>query len=179
MNMTEYDQAIIALYEHPGNNCAKPSNIAGAMLKTSLTNVDRNTSFTVTWSLPDFSAQAVLSCSINAHAHETAVIINFERGAIKIPSPIFCPKEFIVQRHGQVMQEERKSYEYTGGGWHFQADEVARCLRDGKRESSLWGHDKSLLQMEIFDEVTLGLSILEHAIEIIVGSSSGRLFATL
>lgn len=156
-------------------------SIASAMLKTSFTNVDCNTSFTVTWSSPAFSAQAILSCSINTHVHESAVIINCERGAIKIPSPIFCPKEFIIQRFDQVTKEETRSYEYTGGGWHFQADEVARCLRDGKRESDLWGHDKSLLQMEIFDEViSLQLPVhVEHDFEVVIGSSSGRLFAPL
>ncbi len=41
----------------------------------------------------------------------------------------------------------------VGGGWHFQADEVARCIRDGKLESETWGPHKTLLQMEIFDEV--------------------------
>jgi hypothetical protein len=41
----------------------------------------------------------------------------------------------------------------VGGGWHFQADEVARCIREGKLESETWGSDKTLLQMEIFDEV--------------------------
>lgn len=46
-------------------------------------------------------------------------------------------------------------FEYVGGGWHFQADEVARCVRDGKKESALWGHNKSLLEMEIFDEVRI------------------------
>ncbi|KAH0582906.1 hypothetical protein H2248_010807 [Termitomyces sp. 'cryptogamus'] len=54
---------------------------------------------------------------------------------------------------GQIIQEERKVFQYVGGGWHFQADEVARCVRDGKKESALWGHNKSLLEMEIFDEV--------------------------
>lgn len=77
------------------------------------------------------------------------------------------------------MKEERRSYEYTGGGWHFQADEVARCLRNGKRESGLWGHDKSLLQMEIFDEVIPLLVRVKHDIEVIIGSSSGWLFAAL
>lgn len=148
--------AIMALYEHPKNNFAKPSNITGAMLKTSLTGVDCNTSFTVTWASRNFSAQAVLSCSINATAHETGVVIKFERGAIKIPSPIYCPPEFTIQYHGPnnvVVKEERKLYQYIGQGWHFQADEVARCVRVGKKQSSLWGHDKSLLEMEIFDEV--------------------------
>ncbi|KAK2463652.1 hypothetical protein APHAL10511_004403 [Amanita phalloides] len=148
--------AMMALYENRSNNSAKPSNIAGAMLKTSLTNVDCNTSFTLTWSYPNFSAQAILSCSINAHAHQTAVVINFERGTVRIPSPIYCPKEFLIQYYGpenRQVKEERRNYEYFGGGWHFQADEVARCLHEGKRESDSWGHDKSLVQMEIFDEV--------------------------
>jgi len=36
---------------------------------------------------------------------------------------------------------------------HFQADEVARCIRDGKLESEVWSHKKYLLEMNIFDEV--------------------------
>ncbi|KAF8637662.1 hypothetical protein AX17_002730 [Amanita inopinata Kibby_2008] len=148
--------AIMALYEHPRNNFAKPTHIAGSMLKTPLTNVDSNTSFTLTWSSPEFSAQAILTCSINIGPPDYGVIIRFERGAIKIPAPIYCPTEFTIQRFGQkgeLVQEERKIFNYTGKGWHFQADEVARCVRDGKKESSLWSHDKSLLEMEIFDEV--------------------------
>lgn len=54
---------------------------------------------------------------------------------------------------GASVSEEKRVFEYVGGGWHFQADEVARCVRDGKLESSLWGHNKSLLEMDIFDEV--------------------------
>lgn len=52
-----------------------------------------------------------------------------------------------------VVKQETKKFEYVGVGWHFEADEVARCVRDGKGESGLWSHDKSLLEMEIFDEV--------------------------
>ncbi|KAF8631866.1 hypothetical protein AX15_002136 [Amanita polypyramis BW_CC] len=150
--------AIIALHDHSDNCGRKPSNISGAILKTPLTDVDSNTSFTLTWSSPNFSAQAILSCSINAYPHRTGAIINLERGTIKIPSPLYCPKEFTVEYYGsngKPVKEERKFYEYAGGGWHFQADEVARCLRDGGKESSLWGHEKSLLQMEIFDQVYL------------------------
>lgn len=43
--------------------------------------------------------------------------------------------------------------DYVGGGWHFQADEVARCIRDGKKESEIWSHQKMVLVMEVFDEV--------------------------
>lgn len=44
-------------------------------------------------------------------------------------------------------------FEYVGNGWHFQADEVARSVRDGKLQSDIWTHDKSLLLMDVFDEV--------------------------
>ena len=126
------------------------------MNKTPLTGVDRNTSFTVAFSSSELSAQAVLSCNINLNTMKPGVTIRFERGTIIIGTPIYCPNEFTVQylgKGGEVTREERKVFEYVGGGWHFQADEVARCVRDGKRESELWGHNKSLVEMEIFDEV--------------------------
>ncbi|KAH7909082.1 hypothetical protein BJ138DRAFT_274297 [Hygrophoropsis aurantiaca] len=154
--------AIVALYEHPSNRGAKPSSISGTMLKTPLTGVDRSTSFTVTFSPTSpsdknmLAAQAVLSTNINAQSYQTGVIIRYERGIITIPAPIFCPKSFTVQYYngkGVVEREETRRFEYTGSGWHFQADEVARCVRDGKAQSELWGHDKSLLEMDIFDEV--------------------------
>lgn len=145
----------MALYENPSNKLTAPSNITGAMLKTPLTDVDRNTSFTLTFSSADLSAQAILSCSINLNPPQPGVTIRFEHGTITIPPPIYCPKEFTVQYFGKkgVVREEKRVFEYVGGGWHFQADEVARCVRDGKKESALWGHNKSLLEMEIFDEV--------------------------
>ncbi|KAF9462904.1 NAD(P)-binding protein [Collybia nuda] len=147
--------AIVALYENPRNKLNPPSSITGAMLKTTLTDVDRNTSFTLTFSSADLAAQAILSCSINLNAPQPGVTIRFERGTIAIAAPIYCPKEFTIQHFGTdgTIKEERKEFEYVGGGWHFQADEVARCVRDGEKESTLWGHSKSLLEMEIFDEV--------------------------
>lgn len=126
------------------------------MLNTPLTPVDSNTVFHVTFSGASLAAQASLSCSITLNAMDTGVIIRFERGSILISSPIYCPKEFRVQylgKDGNVEREEKRVFRYVGGGWHFQADEVARCVRDGKKESLLWGHDKSLLEMSIFDEV--------------------------
>lgn len=91
-------------------------------------------------------------------SYQTGVVIRYERGTIVVADPIFCPKSFTVQYHHEdkpemVVKQETKKFEYVGVGWHFEADEVARCVRDGKGESGLWSHDKSLLEMEIFDEV--------------------------
>jgi len=148
--------AIIALYEHSKNNRTKPSVVA-SIIKTPLTGVDRSTSFTLTF--PALAAQAALSCSINLPAQSNrSATIRFRNGNIHLPAPIFCPKAYTVQYFdrpgsGVVQREETVRLEYVGGGWHFQADEVARCVRDGKSQSDLWGHDKTVLAMEVFDEV--------------------------
>ena len=56
---------------------------------------------------------------------------------------------------GNVVREVEKDFNHSvGKGWHYQADEVARCVRDGKRESEIWTHEKSLMEMQIFDEVS-------------------------
>jgi hypothetical protein len=158
-------QAILTLYEHPLNHRAKPSAISGSMLKTPLTGVDSNTSFTLTFSSSsepssELAAQAILSCSINAANTDPGVTIRYSRGSISISAPIYSPRSFTVKYFGDdktgfVGREETWKFDYAGVGWHFQADEVARCVRDGKLESDLWGHDKSILEMEIFDEVSV------------------------
>lgn len=126
------------------------------MLKTPLTNVDANASWAVNFtptSSSSLSAQAVLSCSINVEGFGPAATIGCEKGSILVDAPLYCPKAFTVKYKGGKKGDERKTFEYTGKGFHFEADEVARCVRDGKQESSLWGWDKSLLEMKIFDEV--------------------------
>jgi hypothetical protein len=55
---------------------------------------------------------------------------------------------------GKVQREETVHFENSGSGLHFQVDKVVRCVVDGKLGSSVWGHDKTLLGMEIFDEVS-------------------------
>ncbi|KAF5382906.1 hypothetical protein D9757_006396 [Collybiopsis confluens] len=147
--------AIMALYENPGNSQTKP-HITGSILKTPITGVDRDTSFTLTFNESKLAAQAVLSCSINTDALEFGVIVRYEKGSIKVASPIYVPKSYVVQyfgEKGQIVKEETRFFEYVGRGMHYQADEVARCIQTGKKESALWGHEKSLLEMQIFDEV--------------------------
>ncbi|KAJ2927205.1 hypothetical protein H1R20_g9891, partial [Candolleomyces eurysporus] len=135
------------------------------MLKTPLTGVDSSTVFTLSFTPTETSslaAQAILSCSITLNAPEPGVTIRFERGTITINPPIYSPRSFkvVYLNKGAAAGDKTvaegtltRTFEYVGKGWHFQADEVARCVRDGKRESEAWGHDKSLLQMDIFDEV--------------------------
>ncbi|KAJ7493404.1 hypothetical protein B0H11DRAFT_1803285 [Mycena galericulata] len=146
--------AIMTLYENPLNQLAPPSNISASILKTPLTGVDANTSFTLTFS--KIAAQAILSCSINVAGSSPGVTIRCEKGTIRVAAPIYRPTSFKVEYFGtggQAGREEEKTFTYIGHGMHFEADEVARCIRDGKSESALWGHGKSLLEMAVFDEV--------------------------
>ncbi|KAG8945616.1 hypothetical protein FRC04_000663 [Tulasnella sp. 424] len=150
--------AILALYEDPRNEKRHPTRITGNMIKTKLTGVDSSTVFVLDFEHLD--AQAILSCGITISSPENALIMRFSKGNIIVPRPIYRPDSFKVQKlakEGSNDVAEEKEYEFksklVGGGWHFQADEVARCVRDGKLESDLWGLDKTSLEMKIFDEV--------------------------
>ena len=70
-----------------------------------------------------------------------------------VAPPIYCPRSFRILKKGEKGEGELRTFDYEGKGWHFEADEVARCVRDGKLESDLWSNDKAILAMDIFDEV--------------------------
>jgi len=128
------------------------------MVKTPLTGVDSTTAILLTFGETrgsGLSAQAVLSCSIQLPPQNPAVTIRFERGIIEIPAPIHSPRFYVLKyiEHGNEAREEKRTIDFVGHGLHFQADEVARCVRSGKGGSSIWTHDDSLMEMTIFDEV--------------------------
>ena len=138
------------------------------MLKTSLTNVDESTAISLTFD--KLGAQAVLTCGMTTSTPNPAVVIRLRQGNILVDAPIYRPHTVRVQYlekpgSDNVMKEEVSKWHHggkgesaeegvPGGGWHWQADEVARCVRDGKIESRVWGWDKTLLEMEVFDSVS-------------------------
>ena len=158
--------AIVALYEHPSNAHAAPSHISGSMLKTPLTNVDAHTAVNLTFD--KLAAQAILTCGITVSTPNPALVIRLRKANILVDAPIYRPHTVRVQYLEKTGSSEVQREEVTkwpngvkegttaeGGGWHWQADEVARCVRDGKIESTVWGWDKTLVQMEIFDAVSV------------------------
>lgn len=127
------------------------------MLKTPLTGIDALTSWSLTFST--LHARAILSTSITSPGMNPAVNIRFRRGNILIAGPTFAPREYTIQWYdadgNKVVKQDTKKVDWVGGGWHFQADEVARCIRDGKLESDIWTLEKSMVIMKVFDEVCL------------------------
>jgi len=166
--------AIVALYEDARNNKTAPSTVSGSIVKTKLTGVDSSTAFVLDFQQLD--AQAILSCSITIPPPPSPLVMRFRKGNIIASGPIYRPTGFTVQifdkpGSGKVATEDTRDFSksFEGGGWHFQADEVARCIRDGKLESEIWGLDKTLLQMEIFDEVRKqGNYVLPQGVEKVV-----------
>jgi len=149
--------AVVALYEHPSNKKALPTSVSASMVKTPITGVDSSTSWIVNFT-STLRAQAILSCSMTIPTAHFGATIRYRNGNILIGNPLFKPSSFTVQYFdkpgsGVIVREEKRSLNFVGGGWCFEADEVARCVRDGKLQSDLWGHDKSLLLMDTFDEV--------------------------
>ncbi|KAG8688307.1 hypothetical protein FRC11_005664 [Ceratobasidium sp. 423] len=148
--------AATVLYEHALNNREPPSHIAGSMMKTKLTGVDSSTTFVLNFD--NIEAQAILSCSITISTPDPALVIRCRKGNILVAPPIYRPKSFLIQYFDEpgsdvVAREEKREFSFEGGGWHFQADEVARCVRDGKLQSNVWSLETSLTQMNVFDEV--------------------------
>ncbi|KAI0343246.1 NAD-P-binding protein [Trametopsis cervina] len=149
--------AVLGLYEHPANKGARPTSITGSILKTPLTGVDSSTTIVLNFT-EHLQAQAILSCSITLPSHEPGVTIRYRNGNIKVPAPIYRPTSFTVEYFdkpgsGNVVRSETRTFRFSGGGWYYEADEVARSIKDGKTESEVWGHDKSLLLMDVFDAV--------------------------
>jgi predicted dehydrogenase len=82
-----------------------------------------------------------------------AVRVQGTKGELQVYGPIYRPTRYrLIQKKGDVKDEE---FEFPGGGhgMFWEADEAARCWRDGKLESAGMSWDESTLIMEIMDEV--------------------------
>jgi predicted dehydrogenase len=123
-----------------------PSTIA-ALIDPAFTGVDGQTSMLFGY---DSGAQAILSCTSLAKSPTRAAIVGTE-ARIEIDGDFYVPTSFtLITRSG-----ERTHYDEPDQGrgmWH-QADEVARCLRDGLLESPLMPLDESVSIMQTMDAV--------------------------
>jgi len=123
-----------------------PSSIV-ALIDPAFTGVDGQTSMLFGY---DSGAQAVLSCTLSAKSSTRAAIVGTE-ARIEIDGDFYTPTSFtLITRSG-----ERTRYDepHQGRGLWHQADEVARCLREGLLESPLMPLDESISIMQTMDAV--------------------------
>ncbi len=73
--------------------------------------------------------------------------------------PPWRPEAFSIVPHtgdepGSIKEKTTHKYSvHPGGGMHYEADEVARCIRDGKLESDRMPLDESRVTQGWFDAV--------------------------
>lgn len=72
-------------------------------------------------------------------------------GWIDVPKDIFNPDTFSITRAGQAT--ETITLPPRGSGYAYEAEEVVRCLREGKTESPLMPLDNTLIVMRLMDRV--------------------------
>lgn len=83
------------------------------------------------------------------------VRIQGTEGEIQVYGQPFRPESYcIIPKKGAgKIREVQCPFPGNGKGMYWEADEVARCLRDGKLESEGLPLDESIVIMEVMDEV--------------------------
>ncbi|MEJ8566246.1 Gfo/Idh/MocA family protein [Elongatibacter sediminis] len=79
------------------------------------------------------------------------VMIAGERGSIHIHPPVFAPRGLTLKLDGA--DEQHLDLPFAGNGYQFEAEEAARCIRQGRTESSRMPLDETLQIMRTLDTI--------------------------
>ena len=128
-----------------------PSRIE-ALVEPAFTSVDGQVAMLFGY---ENGAQAILSCSSLVRTATRACISGSE-ARIEIDGDFYAPTSFsLVSRSGE---KERFEFPHEGRGLHYQTNEVARCLREGLKESPVMPLDETVSIMATIDEVLTHLT---------------------
>jgi len=162
--------AMLILHRHPKNKGRLPELVNSYQRVYSRTGVDAASHWIVRW---DGLAEAFLTVDMTmAGTKESCVVVSCEAADVVIEWPPFKPYTFHIIPHppldddGAVhlptggsevpLVEQKSSHSYPlhpGGGWHYQADEVVRCVRHGRMESDRMPLNESRIVQSWFDQV--------------------------
>ncbi|BGO94972.1 hypothetical protein NBRC10512_003872 [Rhodotorula toruloides] len=154
----------------PSSSSTEPlpvPKITSSMVKTT-TGVDRAVVAGITFIQPD--GREVLGSFVTAQDRQSPItrcsLIQGSHGFIEIGGPPIRPWIITVTRWkneenlslSRTLPDETETYDFReqpGGmrGCAWEADDVARCIRDGKKESERMPLRESLLMMQVFDEI--------------------------
>jgi len=142
----------------------KESPVTVAAIEKYRTGADEST--TVVVRFPQHKSMGVAMTSLRIATNTDgknsggpAIKIQGTKGEIQVTGPAFRPTQYRVVRKdgdGQVEVVEcpipRDNERNFGMGMFWEADEVARCLRDGKKESDTLPLSESIVIMEVMEE---------------------------
>lgn len=115
--------------------------------------VDENTGIVLGYRGPGL---AVLSCSLIGDSPRRAAITG-TNGRIELSRDFFRPTGFTLLRGERA--PEHVPMPVDGFGYHFEASEVQRCLREGLTESPLVPLDETLAVMTTLDAVRVQVGV--------------------
>lgn len=127
--------------------------------------VDVNCSYSFTYPNQTLS---VMYSSFLANP-DVAAEIHGTKGTIKLSHLWFCPNgiELILQDGSK----EFFTFDIKGNGYEFEAEEVAKCLYEGKTTSELWSSDHSRLLVEMMDNIRQQCGVVYPAHDFVNKSS--------
>lgn len=95
-------------------------------------------------------AMATSTCAVRTSTDHNAVIYGTE-GYIKIPPFFWQPKQVIFKTADA--DETEIMFNHKGNGYNYEAAEVAKCLKNGEKESWLMPLDRSVSIMKTLDQI--------------------------
>ncbi|KAH8833982.1 hypothetical protein DL96DRAFT_475708 [Flagelloscypha sp. PMI_526] len=156
---------LMALLEHPDNEKEMPKVNASMILsdleackKVNAIPSDEQTQASLVF--PKLRATANLSCSVASKSlPHSAVVIQGELGTLTVSPSTYHPESYTVNINktktspAQTIQFDASQFPIPGKGLFFQADALARGLKEGKLEPEECTWEASLNLMKVLDQV--------------------------
>lgn len=118
-----------------------------ALVEPTFTGVDGQVSMIFGY---ESGAQSTLTCTSLART-ATRACVSGTLARVEIAGDFYAPTTMsLISRDGE---REEFSFDTQGRGLHYEAQEVARCLREGRSESGIMPLDESIAIMGTMDEV--------------------------
>ena len=123
-----------------------------AWARLSPAGIDENTGVVLGY---ESGALAALTCSIVGDTARRGVVTGTE-GRFEVPRDFYRPAGFTLWRGDEA---EQVDLPFEGLGYHFEAAEVHRCLREGLLESPIVPHAETLSIMHTMDTVRAKIGV--------------------
>ncbi|TXT09023.1 hypothetical protein VHUM_02497 [Vanrija humicola] len=161
--------AMLAFHHHPDNKDPDPKVVSSYQRIYERSGVDAASQWIVEWK---GLGQATLVSDMTASGYNDAsVVITCLEGDLVLNFPPWKPTKLSIVPHGIYEPgtvEERTVEEFTvhpGDGMHYEADEVARCISKGLKESPRMPLAESRITQGWFDAVRrAGGTVLKDAV---------------
>jgi hypothetical protein len=92
---------------------------------------------------------AVLFSGVRLSTPQAALVLGTD-GRVEMPPAFWQPREAVLVAGGN---RERIEFGLEGNGYNYEAEEVGRCLREGRMESAVMPLDETVGIMETLDRV--------------------------